>query len=355
MLAVLKDGRLVTASNDTELRDVGIRIWSKDFTGKPKVYQTSGGRAVYSLTVLKDERLASSGSDFQITLWPRDFTSKKEILDKKASVMAVLEDGRLASGDEDGKIRLWPKDFGGTPEVLSHGSPVTSLVVLKDGRLASGGKDGTIKLWLVDEQKLIAALCLRVGRDLSKADWGRYFGDTPWQPSCSAFGIPSNWQQTDDDAESSALASDNTPTEVQPAAPPASAVLRVPLASADLSPALPEPAQPPVAHEPAAQSSPQTAVPPASAKESPVPAPDFGDPGNIGKPREIATPVAPKNPGPRPAQGSQHVAHTAPHGNMPTTTGNTTSQLNQQELARQKSVASMPDNIISGFFRSLFR
>jgi hypothetical protein len=92
-----------------------------------------------------------------------------------------------------------------------------------------------------------------------------------------------------------------------------------------------------------------------SAKEPPVPAPVFGDPGNSGKPREIVMPVAPKNPGPRPPQRSQHVAHTAPHGNMPTPTGNTTSQLNQQELARQKSVASMPDNIISGFFRSLFR
>jgi hypothetical protein len=129
----------------------------------------------------------------------------------------------------------------------------------------------------------------------------------------------------------------------------------VPPSSEKASSAPPEPAQPPVAQEPAAQSSRQTAVPPASEKESPVPAPVFGDPGNSGKPRVVATPVAPNNPGPRPAQRPQHVAHTAPHGNMPTPTGNTTSQLNQQELARQKSVASMPDDSISRFFRSLFR
>jgi hypothetical protein len=55
------------------------------------------------------------------------------------------------------------------------------------------GGDGTIKLWLVDEQKLIAALCLRAGRNLKKNEWDRYIGsDTPWQPSCR--GFPSNWQ-----------------------------------------------------------------------------------------------------------------------------------------------------------------
>ena len=57
---------------------------------------------------------------------------------------------------------------------LSHGSGVQSLAVLKDGRLASGGVDGTIKLWLVDEEKLIATLCLRAGRNLTRAMGGKH-------------------------------------------------------------------------------------------------------------------------------------------------------------------------------------
>jgi WD40 repeat protein len=106
----------------------------------------------------------------------------------------VLADGRLASGGGDGNIKLWPKEGTGEPVVLSHGGGVvTSLAVLADGRLASGGEDGNIKLWLVDEQKLIAALCLRAGRNLTKAEWTRYIGpDTAWQPSCR--GRPSNWR-----------------------------------------------------------------------------------------------------------------------------------------------------------------
>jgi hypothetical protein len=106
--------------------------------------------------------------------------------------LVVLADGRLASGSVDGTIKPWPKDLKGDPVVLQQGSNVRSLVVLADGRLASSGNDG-IKLWLVDEQKLIAALCLRAGRNLTKDEWDRYIGsDTPWQSSCR--GFPSNWR-----------------------------------------------------------------------------------------------------------------------------------------------------------------
>jgi WD40 repeat protein len=71
--------------------------------------------------------------------------------------LAVLPDGRLTSAGRD--VRLWPKDGTGDPVVLAHGGAVWSLAVLADGRLASGGSDGNIKLWLVDQQKLVAALC----------------------------------------------------------------------------------------------------------------------------------------------------------------------------------------------------
>jgi len=82
--------------------------------------------------------------------------------------------------------------------VFSQGSPVLSLKELVDGRLASAGEDGKIKLWLVNEQKLIAALCLRAGRNLSKDEWAKYIGpDTPWRPSCDALGLPSSWRTPD--------------------------------------------------------------------------------------------------------------------------------------------------------------
>jgi hypothetical protein len=95
-----------------------------------------------------------------------------------------------------------PSDSGsakegiGDPVILSHGSRVLSLAVLADGRLASSGDDGKIELWLVDDQELVAALCLRAGRNLTRDEWARYIGrDTPREPSCR--GRPSNWRTLD--------------------------------------------------------------------------------------------------------------------------------------------------------------
>src|SRR5271169_1896309 len=187
-LAVLADGRLASGGHDGK-----IKLWPKEGTGEPVVL--AHGSRVFSLAVLADGRLASGGLDGKIKLWPKEGTGEPVVLTHGSSVnfLAVLADGRLASGGDDGKIKLWPKEGTGEPVVLTHGGKVRSLAVLADGRLASGGGDGKIKLWLVDEQKLIAALCLRAGRNLAKDEWARYIGsDTPRQPSCR--DLPSNWR-----------------------------------------------------------------------------------------------------------------------------------------------------------------
>ena len=165
---------------------------------RPPLATLSHGSHVNSLAVLADGRLASAGDDGNIKIWPKDETGTPVVLAHGSRVLslAVMSDGRLASGGDDGKIKLWPEERTGEPVVLSHGSWVYSLAVLADGRLASGGGDGNVKLWLVNEQKLIAALCLRAGRNLTKDEWARYIGsDTPWHPSCR--DRPSNWRTPD--------------------------------------------------------------------------------------------------------------------------------------------------------------
>ena len=58
-----------------------------------------------------------------------------------------------------------------------------------DGRLAGGGQDGNVKIWLIVEQELVAALCLRAGRNLTKEEWARYMGsDTPLAGELSRTG-----------------------------------------------------------------------------------------------------------------------------------------------------------------------
>jgi WD40 repeat protein len=220
-LAVLADGRLASGGYDGK-----IKLWPKEGTAegarswqereisrsKGRIAQTaelvdmlkgepvvlSHDSSVLSLAVLEDGRLASGSEDGTIKLWPKQDTGDPVVLSHGSPVraMAVLADGRLASGGGDGTIKLWPKDGTGPPVIRSHGSSVWSLAALADGRLASAGSDDKIKLWLVDEQKLIAALCLRAGRNLTKDEWAHYIGsDTPWQPSCR--NLPSNWRTPD--------------------------------------------------------------------------------------------------------------------------------------------------------------
>jgi WD40 repeat protein len=191
-LSVLSDGRLAGWAYGG-----AFMVWSKDGAGEPATYLHGGPSVnVTSLVLLYDGRLASAGDDGKIKLWAKDFKGEPDTrMHGPGAVLslAVLKDGRLASGGDDGYIKLWPREVTGEPVVLVHGSPILSLAVLSDGRLASGGKDGRIKLWLVDNQYLVAALCLRAGRNLSKEDWARYIGaDSPWQPSCR--DLSSNWR-----------------------------------------------------------------------------------------------------------------------------------------------------------------
>jgi WD40 repeat protein len=197
-LAALADGRLASGAADGT-----IRIWPKDGAGEPMILLPDGS-PILSLAVLGDGWLASSARDGTIKLWPKDGAGGPVVLSHGSPVwsLAVLADGRLASGDDDGTVKLWPKEGAGVPVVIFHGDwdwirpGIRTLAVLADGRLASGNRDGNIKIWLVDEQNLIAALCLHAGRNFTKGEWARYVGsDTPWQPSCR--DLPSNWRTPD--------------------------------------------------------------------------------------------------------------------------------------------------------------
>jgi outer membrane murein-binding lipoprotein Lpp len=56
----------------------------------------------------------------------------------------------------------------------------------------------------------------------------------------------------------------------------------------------------------------------------------------------------------RPTHHPRHITQTASHGNIRDLTGDTTTQLNRQELVSHRSDAETPDHGILGFFGSLF-
>ena len=228
-LVVLADGRLAS-SGKTARSSCGRRRARP--AGGPRAWRRmapvaggAGGRAAGKRRRRRQDQAVAEG----------EAASRVVLAHGVRLSLAGLADGRLASGGEDGKIKLWPENGGasrrwcsaGRPEsfrraVLAgraagerrhgrqdqvvarreHGEPVV-LRAWRPGLVAggagqtggwrAGGEDGKIKLWVVDEQKLITALCLRAGRNLTKDEWARYIGpDTPWQPSCR--DLPSNWR-----------------------------------------------------------------------------------------------------------------------------------------------------------------
>ena len=189
-LAVLPDGRLASAGWDGR-----IKIWPNDGQGGPAILQH--GNSVDVLAVLSDGRLASGGGDGKIKLWPKNGQGGPTTLQHGSAIsaLAALRDGRLASGGQDGTMKLWPTGGQGEPVTFQHGSPISAFAAFLDGRLASSGEDGTIKLWLIDEDKLIAALCLRAGRNLSKDEWPVTSVPTRLGSRAVATGLPTGAHQ----------------------------------------------------------------------------------------------------------------------------------------------------------------
>jgi len=108
--------------------------------------------AVNAVALLKDGRAVTAGEDSRIALWvPGISTPATVLLGHRGPVvgLAVSPDGgMLASASWDGTIRLWPL-AGGAPVVLEgHGQNVNGVAFTPDGAaVVSAGYDATVRVW----------------------------------------------------------------------------------------------------------------------------------------------------------------------------------------------------------------
>jgi WD40 repeat protein len=150
----------------------------------------------------KGKILASGNGDGTIILW--DVASRKPVgqflghTNGVSSVAFGPDENTLASGgcskfDADhncteGEIILWDvptRQPIGQP-LRGHTNVVTSVALSPDGKvIASVGADGSVILWDTDPQSWVKKSCQRVGRNLTREEWNKYFPADDYRQTCN--------------------------------------------------------------------------------------------------------------------------------------------------------------------------
>ncbi len=168
-------------------------IW--DLNGQQISSQTLmiHGHNIWALAFSPDGEIIATGSaDETIQLW--DAVSGEPVGDPilghetGVTSLAFSPDGDvLASGGIDAVILL--TDLASRqrigPPLTSHQDSVNSLTFSPDGKtLVSSSHDSNIISWTLDTALLIEKACQRAGRNLTQAEWQRYFPGEPYRKTC---------------------------------------------------------------------------------------------------------------------------------------------------------------------------
>jgi WD40 repeat protein len=170
--AASSDGRFLATVNgeEIEIREAG---GSKESGG---TIRASASMLAFSPDGL---RLATAGADHTLRIW--EVATRRQVAalerDEESEDLIFSPDGKvLAEGP-----RLW--DLAGEG---SEAAQVTGQAAAfsPDGRFLVTTTDGMVRLWLWRPDDLAAALCTRLSRNLTRAEWKRYVGDEPYRRTC---------------------------------------------------------------------------------------------------------------------------------------------------------------------------
>jgi WD40 repeat protein len=134
---------------------------------------------------------ASSISDHIAYVW--NVNSRQEIRrithEEGVQDVAFSPDGRyIAIAIGDGTVRIEAESDGQVVSKLSHDECVYALAFSSDGKyLATGSGDRTARVWLWRPDDLIAEACSRLGKSMTREEWGQFLGDEPYCRTCGSF------------------------------------------------------------------------------------------------------------------------------------------------------------------------
>ena len=193
-VAFSPDSKILASGN----YDNTITLWDVETQqpiGQPLRQHTG---PVNSVAFSADGKILASGSDDgTIILWNIETDPPiGQVLSGHTSFVknvAFSPDGKmLASGSDDLTIILWDvktRQPIGQP-LAGHTDTIWSVAFSPDGQtLASGSHDTTVILWDLRPEFWIEQSCRRAGRNLTRAEWERYFQAEDYRQTCEQWSL----------------------------------------------------------------------------------------------------------------------------------------------------------------------
>ncbi len=188
------DGRYVlTAGAGTS-----ARVWDAD-TGEEIAGMHHNG-TVMSIDISPDDRYAVSAAVTGVKVW--ETATGRQIAgmlhDDFVNFASFSPDGMyVVSAGGDGTARVWEALTGREIARMTYDDPVANATFSPDGKYVISASGGETQVWAYLPNDLIARACLRVTRNLTRAEWTQYIGNTlPYQAVCENLPIEPETTQT---------------------------------------------------------------------------------------------------------------------------------------------------------------
>jgi len=181
-LAFSPDGKYVVSGGD-----MTARVWEA-LTGR-EITRKTYKEGTLAVAFSPDSKYALSTSGYAMDVW--EANTRREIAHMEYHwevfrSVAFSPDGRyVISGDMDSDLRIWEIATGQVIAHFTYNIPTNFVTFGSHGEYLAVTDKNTIYVWTWRPEDLLADACLRVTRNLTRAEWQQYIGATlPYHAVC---------------------------------------------------------------------------------------------------------------------------------------------------------------------------